>query len=74
MPRITARVSQATFDLIRQKGIQVGAVLDWLCANYDEETAKEFGFTVPRRSGRPKTAEKAEITHKKVGKTPPKRL
>ena len=71
MPRITARVGQATFDLLRKKGIQVGVVLDWLASQDDadiENFIKTEGWATPRKAGRRKMPTKALV------KTLPKRL
>ena len=64
MQRITARVRQATFDLMRKKGIQVGVVLDWL-ASQDDATIESFikteGWATPRKPGRRKLPTKALV-------------
>jgi hypothetical protein len=70
MPVITARVSQATFDLFREKGIQVGVVLEWIAGLDLDACAKEEGWTVPRKPGRAKSA---KTPTQPLVKTPPKR-
>ena len=64
MPRITARVSQATFDLLRKKGIQVGVVLDWLASQDDadiENFIKTEGWATKHKPGRRKIPTKALV-------------
>lgn len=84
MTCITSRVSQATFDLIRQKGVSVRAVLEAVMANYDEATFLSMGLLTHAKSGRRHNAvskligARPEVAQPVMGKTitkgPPRRI